>query len=177
MSTLLESAKSVLRDISKDSFYFLKIIAPILLIVSFIMVLNEYFKLQSGQILSEYFRQALAVPLILFGIMAMLNIMLFVQPGACMFLALFFIGTVVSGPELAEKGAKIAAATFSNSMGQYAEALGGISTQNYIGEGGLDGKKTEGNGPGNDISKDIESKDKDSNLNTSKSTVEKNEKK
>jgi hypothetical protein len=175
MKKISESAKNFLKDITTDSLYLVKIIAPFMLIVSFILVIHGWFEIKSNQILSEHFRSALAVPLILFGVMAIMNVMLFVESGACMFLAVFFIGTVVSGPEIAEKGAKIAAATFSKTAAQYADVLGGIGSPNYS-EGGLaDEETTKNKDAKTEILEDHKKTKENSSLNTAQNATEEEE--
>lgn len=130
----------VMQKIAEDSLLILKIIAPILLVVSFIIVAIGWSNLNDSSTLMQSIKTTLAVPLILFAVVAIINIMLFTQPGASMFLAIFFIGTIVSGPELAEKGAKIAASTLAAPASEYMEALGGIGSSNYA-TGGIEEKE------------------------------------
>lgn len=141
MNRIYAILETIIRKIFDDSLHFFKMIAPVLLIISFLTVLIGWHNLKHIQILNQPIESVLTVPLILFGVIAIINIMLFAASGPSMFLAIFFVGTVVSGPELAERGAKIAANAFANTSSQYASTLGGIGTPNYS-SGGISKEET-----------------------------------
>jgi hypothetical protein len=122
------------KTLTSDSYIFLKIVAPILLLVSFITVLNGWLELRGSQNLSEPMRDILNVPLMLFGVVAIINVMVFKEASSSTFLAVFFIGTVIVGPEMAEKALR---ATTGGAAVVYDEGSGGLGQVSYSSGGGV----------------------------------------
>lgn len=127
---------SVLKTLTSDTYIFLKIVAPILLLVSFITVLNGWLELRGSQNLAEPMRDILNVPLMLFGVVAIINVMVFKEASSSTFLAVFFIGTVIVGPEMAEKALR---ATTGGAAVVYEEGSGGLGHVPYSSGGVLPG--------------------------------------
>lgn len=98
---------------------FLKLILPILLVVSFSTVLHGWFNLMGSTGVNIPIRDILAVPLMLFGVTAILCVIVFGQSGPSVFLAVFIIGTVVAGAEVVKIGAELATKPFNQGAALY----------------------------------------------------------
>lgn len=121
------------KALTSDTFTFLKIVAPILLLVSFITVLNAWLELRSSENVVEPIRDILNVPLMLFGVTAIINVMIFREASSSTFLAVFFIGTVIAGPEMADKALRAATGTAA----VYEDGSGGLGYMPYSSGGGV----------------------------------------
>lgn len=128
---------SLKQKFSEDSLHILKLIAPTLLLISFFIVLIGWMNLKETEGLNQQIKTVLAVPLILFGISAILNIILFAQQGVSMVLSIFFIGSLVAGPEIAKTAAELTAKTVSDSA---SSIFGGLGSPMYE-SGGLEMSK------------------------------------
>lgn len=121
-----------LKTLTSDAFTVLKIIAPLLLLVSFITVLNGWLELRASVNVAEPIRDILNVPLMLFGVIAIINVMIFREASSSTFLAVFFIGTVIAGPEMADKALR----AVSGTVAVYETGSGGLGQTPYS-SGGL----------------------------------------
>lgn len=120
------------KTLTGDTFTLLKITAPILLLVSFITVLNGWLELRASINVAEPMRDILNVPLMLFGVIAIINVMIFREASSSTFLAVFFIGTVIAGPEMADKALR----AVSGTVAVYETGSGGLGQTPYS-SGGL----------------------------------------
>lgn len=117
---------------------FLKLILPLLLVVSFSTVLHGWFSLMDSTGVSVPIRDILTVPLMLFGVTAILCVMVFGESGPSVFLAVFIIGTVVAGAEVVKIGAELATKPFNQGAALYEGGNVGTQTSSYTGTtGGL----------------------------------------
>lgn len=115
---------------------FLKLILPLLLVVSFSTVLHGWFDLMGSSDVNVPIRDILTVPLMLFGVTAILCVMVFGQSGPSVFLAVFIIGTVVAGAEVVKIGAELATKPFNQGAALYEGGNVGTQTSSYIGTAG-----------------------------------------
>jgi len=109
--------------------FFLKMSAQILLTVSFLVLLGTWFFLMNESMLANPLKSVLFVPIVLFCVMAIINILLFSTLGPSTFMAIFIIGSVVVGPELTKVGASMAMGNVKTTE-HYDE--GSLNSPNYI---------------------------------------------
>lgn len=140
-------ADRFIQYISSDPVHFLKFVIPLLLIFSFSCVVYGWLGLMGSPGVQAPMRDILAVPLMLFGVSAILGIIVFGQNGPAMFLSVFFLGTLVAGSDVAKIGAEMAAKTFVPAAAMYQGGGIGQQTPNYVaGAGGLEKTELEGAG-------------------------------
>jgi len=133
-SQLVNVISTFFRTLTSDTLTFLKIIAPVLLAVSFTTVLIMWLELSSSEnIVVEPIRDILDVPLMLFGVIAIINVIIFRESSSSTFLAVFVIGTVIAGPELADRALRAATGTAV----VYENSSGGLGHTPYGNSGGL----------------------------------------
>ena len=87
----------------------------------------------ASESIAEPIRDILNVPLMLFGVTAIINVMIFREASSSTFLAVFFIGTVIAGPEMADKALRAATGTAA----VYEDGSGGIGYMSYSSGGGV----------------------------------------
>ena len=117
---------NLMEEFEKNPALFIKFFAPILLAVSFGLVFVMWIQLEADAYRQMPIVKILTVPLILFGTMAIINIMLFVDSNPTIkFLAIFFIGAVFSTSEVTNLAGK-----FLN-YGYSSEHTGSINSSFY----------------------------------------------
>ncbi len=97
----MKNRSDILEELEKNPMLLIKLCAPILLALSFLLVFIWWILLEMDAVPTIAISETLAVPLILFGTTAIINIMLFVEANTITkFLAIFFIGAIFSTKEV-----------------------------------------------------------------------------
>ena len=126
----MKNRSDILEELEKNPTLLIKLCAPILLALSFLLVFVWWILLEMDIHRQVPIAQTLAVPLILFGTTAIINIMLFVDANPITkFLAIFFIGAIFSTAEVTELAAKFLAPDYAK------EHTGSITSDFYKKEG------------------------------------------
>lgn len=137
MNELDVPVKEITNKMEKDTFFFLKVSAQLLLLISFVVVLFTWVTLIDSSELNAPLKSILFIPIMLFCVMGIINIMLFAKQGPSTFLAVFIIGAVIVGPELSNVGASMATGNAVSGGNSEQYSSGGIGTSQYGAEGGL----------------------------------------
>ena len=104
----MKNRSDILEELEKNPTLLIKLCAPILLALSFLLVFVWWILLETDIHRQVPITQTLAVPLILFGTTAIINIMLFVDANPITkFLAIFFIGAIFSTAEVTNAAANL----------------------------------------------------------------------
>ncbi len=115
--------------ISGNPVDFFRIVTPILLTISFIVVLAGWFEYKDYAQLAVPIQQKLSVPLMVFGVLSILAILLFAKSDLSMFLAIAVVAYVVGGEVLSKQISE----SITGNHSPYAETAGQLGTPNYSG--------------------------------------------
>jgi len=132
MKSLMMPLKGLRKRIPTDSVGFFRVITLILLSLSLLVVLIGWFEFKDSTELMIPIEQKLAVPLMVFGVIAIISILLFTKPGLPMFLAIAIVAYVVGGEALSKQVIDL----FAGNNTPYAANTGGIGSSQY-GLGGV----------------------------------------
>jgi len=128
----MKNRSDVLDELEKNPTLLIKLASPILLALSFLLVFVWWIVLETDVHREVPIAQTLAVPLILFGTTAIINIMLFVHANPITkFLAIFFIGAIFSTSEVTSAASKFLTADYAK------ETIGSTVSDFYETEGKL----------------------------------------
>ena len=128
----MKNGSAILDELEKNPTLLIKLSAPVLLTLSFLLVFVWWILLETDVHRQAPIVQTLAVPLILFGTTAIINIMLFVQANpVTKFLAVFFIGAIFSTSEVTTAAAKFLTPDYTQ------ESIGSTVSDFYEEEGRL----------------------------------------
>ncbi len=126
----MKNRSDMLDELEKNPTLLIKLSAPILLTLSFLLVFVWWILLEKDVHRQAPIVQTLAVPLILFGTTAIINIMLFVQANPITkFLAVFFIGAIFSTSEVTTAATRFLAPDYAQ------ENRGSTASDFYESEG------------------------------------------
>ncbi|MDQ6970082.1 MAG: hypothetical protein Q9M16_06215 [Mariprofundus sp.] len=132
MSSFTAPFKELKKRLSLDSIYLYRVVTLSLLSISLIVVLYGWFEYKDNVNLAIPLEQKLAIPLMVFGVIAIIAILLFTKPGLSTFLAIAIVAYVVGGEVLSQQITDI----FATSSNPYKESSGGIGSSQYE-SGGL----------------------------------------
>ncbi len=131
----MKNRSDILEELEKNPTLLIKLCAPILLALSFLLVFVWWILLETDIHREVPITQTLAVPLILFGTTAIINIMLFVDANPITkFLAIFFIGAIFSTSEVTTAAAKFLTPNYAqehigSTTSDFYEKEGSVSTE------------------------------------------------
>jgi len=115
--------------ISGNPIDFFRVITPILLTISFIVVLIGWFEYKDYAQLAIPIQQKLSVPLMVFGVLSILAILLFAKSDLSMFLAIAVVAYVVGGDVLSKQISE----SITGNHSPYTESSAQLGTPNYSG--------------------------------------------
>jgi len=131
----MKNRSDLIDELEKNPTLLIKLAAPVLLALSFLLVFVWWILLETDVHREAPIVQTLAVPLILFGTTAIINIMLFVEANPITkFLAVFFIGAIFSTSEVTTAASRFMTPDYAQ------ESIGSTASDFYESEGKVSGE-------------------------------------
>jgi len=126
----MKNRSEILEELEKNPILLIKLCAPILLALSFLLVFVWWILLEMDAGRQIPISETLAVPLILFGTTAIINIMLFVEANTITkFLAVFFIGAIFSTKEVTNVAANLWNPNYADKYTGSVDSEGSVDTE------------------------------------------------